>query len=451
MKLKFLGASGTVTGSSYLLTSSAGETILIDCGLFQGDEALERQNFSQLACDCTQLLGVVLTHSHLDHCGRLPLLPTWGFHQTIWMIPPTRDITEISLYDTAKINTKEEGARRALYGKDQVDAVLSQFQTVSYGEIFSIGSFDIRFFDAGHILGSACVEVTDKSSPDGSKKIVFSGDLGNTPEDLIQPTAKIPAADFIVMESTYGDRLHPTGDINTILSHEVEEIEKNGGALLIPVFSIQRTQELLHIFAHLKKDGRIPAELPIFVDSPMAQKVTQVFGHYPDYFNEEFRQEYREGDPFAFPGLTMIRDIDESRQIDATAGAKIILAGSGMMAGGRILNHSVTYLPLPTTRLLFVGYQAADTLGRQIMEGQRDVVINGVPVKIQATVSDTQIMSSHADQPKLINWLGVIKGVKKVFITHGDDEARSGLSAKITSELKLQEIFIPALNQEYEL
>lgn len=439
MRIQFLGAAGTVTGSCYLLEAASGDSILIDCGLFQGSKELDKANFAPLACDCTKVLGLVLTHAHLDHCGRLPMLPNQGFFQPIWMTSATRDITEISLMDTAKIN-KQDHPEDPLYEADDVNAVLELFKTVEYNTEFSVGPFTITMRDAGHILGSASLEIVDTSAKTEMKKVIFSGDLGNTPQELIQPTFLISDADVVVMESTYGDRVHPVEDGNALLQNEINTVEKNNGTLLIPCFAIERSQELLHDIAHLKKDGKIKAETQVFFDSPMAEKVTEVFEQYPELYNEEFKAEAVHGSPFHFPGLQVVGGQESRTELSELDGTKVIIAGSGMMTGGRILSHAQQYLPLESTRLLFVGYQAEGTLGRAILEGEKSITLKGEYFQVNATVTQMHSMSSHADQPKLINWLKHIKGVKKVCITHGENEARAALAEKIKSELKITEI-----------
>lgn len=449
MKIQFLGAAGTVTGSCYLLTSDSGESMLIDCGLFQGSKELDKANFMPLACDVSQAVGMVLTHAHLDHCGRIPLLPNQGFHAPIWMTPATRDLTEISLFDTAKINAQDH-PDNPLYEKEDVNAVLELCKTVNYEVPFSVGPFSIIMRDAGHILGSASVEIVDNSGA-SPKKVVFSGDIGNFPQQLIQTTAMIESADVVIMESTYGDRLHPNEDAREIFTSEINAVEKNNGTLLIPCFAIQRTQEVLHDLAHLKKEGKIKTETPIYFDSPMAEKVTQVFEQYPELYNPEFAAEATHGTPFHFPGLRVVESQEARTELSETDDAKVIIAGSGMMTGGRILSHAKQYLPIDTTRLLFVGYQAEGTLGRRILEGEQSVSLKGEYFQVNGTVSQTRALSSHADQPRLLQWLKHIHGVKKVFLTHGDIEPRKTLAQKIQTDLGIQDVMQPLQDQIIEI
>lgn len=446
MKIQFLGAAGVVTGSCYILTADVGTSIMIDCGLYQGSPELDRANFEPFAANVSELLGVVITHAHLDHCGRLPLLTKAKFRGPVWSTPTTRDIMEISLFDTAKINAQDH-PDHPLYTAEDVNDLLNLCQTVEYNHSFKIGPFELVYRDAGHIIGSASVEIIDTSATTAMKKVVFSGDLGNTPQDLIEPTTLIDESDIVVMESTYGDRVHPSENFSAQLQLEIQEIEKTGGTLLIPVFAIERSQELLHVLAHLKKDGEIQESTPVFFDSPMAEKVTEVFEQYPDLFNPEFKREAMSGTPFHFPGLKVVDSQMEKADLADFQGAKVIIAGSGMMTGGKILMHAQQYLPLSTTRLLFVGYQGENTLGRQILAGQKNVIIKGERITVNATVTYSQALSSHADQPKLLNWLAHIQGVQKVFITHGDQPARVAFAQKISEKLPQIETVLPLPNQ----
>jgi metallo-beta-lactamase family protein len=449
MKIKFLGATGTVTGSCYILTSGSGQSILIDLGMFQGSPELERLNYQPVDYDLSSLTAAILTHAHLDHSGRLPILLSHGFKGNIWMTPPTRDLTEISLYDTAKI--EKENSKPILFNHDLAVQTVLKFETVDYRIAKQIGDFMVTFRDAGHILGSASLEIIDNHPSSGIKKIVFSGDLGNTPEALEQETELIDSSDAVVMESTYGDRLHPKSNPVSAVQSEINAIENSGGTLLVPTFSLDRTQELLHMIMHLKKEGKVKNETQIFMDSPMAEKATKVYVEYPKDFNQEIQNDLKIGDVFNFPGLTVVGRGTESEALHQNTAPKVIIAGSGMMTGGRVRAHAVFYLPMGSSRLLIVGYQAQGTLGRQLLEGDKDVNIDGVRVNVRAKVSDTQAMSSHADQAQLMTWLKHIKNVKKVIITHGEDIPRQVLSKKISEELGIKDIVLPVQNQEISI
>lgn len=449
MKIKFLGAaSGVVTGSSYVLTSGSGKSILIDLGMFQGIPEIEKLNYEPFDFDPQKLIGVVLTHAHLDHCGRLPILLPRGFSGNIWMTPPTRDLAELSLYDTAKI--AKNGGKPVLFDADLVTRTVARFKTVDYHTPFQIGDFSITMINAGHILGSASLLIEDTSSNSEIKQIVFSADLGNFPEPLEKVTETFDMADAIVIESTYGDRLHPNEDSLEALQSEINQIEASGGTLLIPSFSLERTQELLHLIMHLKKDNKISAQTPIYLDSPMAEKATVIYTHYPLEFNAHIEEDLKNGSPFEFPGLNIINDGRHSGELDRESLPKVIIAGGGMMTGGRIIGHAAHYLPMASTRLFIVGYQGEGTLGRELLEGSKKVTIEGVNVEVKANVNSTLGMSSHADENQLISWLAKIKSVKKIFITHGEDSSRETLAQKITADLGIKDVVLPELNQEIE-
>lgn len=455
MQIKFLGAAGTVTGSSYVLTSGSGQSILIDLGMFQGLPVIDRLNYEPYEFDCSRLIGAVLTHAHLDHCGRLPIILPKGFTGKIWMTPATRDLTELSLFDTAKIADQDnrEHQKPFLFDSELVTQTIEHFQNVEYRTPFQIGDFTITLRDAGHILGSASLEIVDNSANSEISKIAFSGDLGNSPEDLLEATEILGSADAVVMESTYGDRLHPSSDAVGAVQAEIHAVEMAGGdaTLLIPAFSLERTQELLHMIMHLKKNGKILAGTPVFLDSPMGEKATQVYMNYPQIFNTHIRGELQTSSPFDFPQLEIVPGHKESEAIYKMSAPKVIIAGSGMMTGGRIMGHAAHYLPMKSTRLLIVGFQGEGTLGRKLLEGAKQVMINGVAVQVNATVSNTESMSSHADQKQLLDWLRPIKNVKKVFLTHGDDGPRAALAEKITVELGLSNVTLPKMNQEVSL
>jgi metallo-beta-lactamase family protein len=425
MKLKFLGASGTVTGSSYAITSASGQSLLVDLGMFQGIDAIDKLNYDPYDFDPKNLVGAVLTHAHLDHCGRLPILYSHGFTGNIWMTPATADLTELSLIDSAKIAKMDN--KPILYDKLLAETCISNFKTVNYNSPTQIGDFLVTFRDAGHILGSASLEIEIDN-----QKLVFSGDLGNSPEDLLRDTELIDSGDIVIMESTYGESLHPKQISSDIIQNEINLVEASGGTLLIPAFSLDRTQEILHIIMHLKQQNKIKNQTPIFMDSPMALKATAIYMKYPRIFNSHLQTDFKVGSPFDFPGLEVAYKREESEAI-------------------HIVDHAAHYLPQTQTRLLIVGYQGEETLGRALKEGIRQVDIDGISISINATINSTSAMSSHADQAQLIRWLKHIKNVKQVFITHGEDSSRKILSEKISSNLKIVNISLPFLNQEIVL
>lgn len=466
MKIKFLGASGTVTGSSYILTSGGGTSILIDLGMFQGPAEIDKLNYEPYDYDTSTLAGAVLTHAHLDHCGRLPIIMKGGFKGNIYMTPPTRDLTELSLLDSAKI--AKEDKSQILYTTADVLGLIKQFVTVEYHKEIHIGDFIITFYDAGHILGSASLEIVDKHSlgnfkqslasqgpgknPDSDiRKIIFSADIGNYPAYLEDATEFIKSGDAVVIETTYGDRLHPTESPLEALQSEINAVEINGGTLLIPSFSLDRAQELLHMIMHFKKEGKVLKETPVILDSPMAEKATKIYVDYPKYFNPHIEAEYKLGEMFDFPGLEVTKDWRQSQALHSRPEAKVIIAGAGMMTGGRIVGHAQYYLPFKSTRLMIVGYQGEGSLGRELLDGKTEVIIKGQKVLVNASVHDTQGLSSHADQSQLMEWLKAINGVKKVILTHGDDHSRVGFGERVKEELKITDITLPKLGDEITL
>lgn len=448
MKIKFLGAAGTVTGSSYILTSGGGTSILIDLGMFQGPTEIDKLNYLPYDYDVSTLSGAILTHAHLDHCGRLPIIMSKGFKGSVYMTPPTRDLTELSLLDSAKI--AKEDKTQVLYTTADVISLVKQFVTVEYHKEIHIGDFIITFYDAGHILGSASLEIVDKNPSSDIRKIIFSADIGNYPAYLEDATEFLQSADSVVIETTYGDRHHPEESPIDALQSEINAIEVNGGTLLIPSFSLDRAQELLHMIMHLKKEGKVLKETPVILDSPMAEKATKIYVDYPKYFNPHIEAEYKLGEMFDFEGLEVTKDWRQSQAIHARPEPKVIIAGAGMMTGGRIVGHAMHYLPFPTTRLMIVGYQGEGSLGRELLNGASEVRIKGVKVPVKASVHDTQGLSSHADQGQLMEWLKSINGVKKLILTHGDDHSRIGFKEKVEKDFGISDIIIPKLGDEIE-
>lgn len=443
----FGGVNGEVTGSCYLLTSTELEQVLIDFGMFQGEEKTQERNYLPLPFSPSGLKAVFLTHAHLDHCGRLPLLVFGGFRGKIYMTEATRALVEIILNDAAHVAQKDN-PKHPIYTTEEVWKTLNMIETVKYDEDVTVGNFKATFKDAGHILGSSSIVITD-TTVDKNNTIVFSGDLGNTPQSIVKPTEYIDSSDFVVMESTYGDSSHPQENPDEIIQTEINAVEESSGTLLIPAFSIERTQELLHTIHHLKKDKKVKADTPVFLDSPMGINATQAYMDFKEYYNDEIKS--HTDIPFNFDGLVITDDVRDSKDIIKSPGPKVIIAGSGMMSGGRIMQHAANYLPIPTTRVLFVGYQADETVGRQIIEGAQNVVINKISVHIRAHISEIKTLSSHADQPRLIKWLKHIKGVKKVFLTHGELPQQEALQERIGKELGITDIIIPQYDESFPL
>ena len=452
MKLTFHGAAKMVTGANYLLED--GKTkILVDCGLFQGSSFCERKNFEPFPYDPKTIDAVLITHAHIDHCGRLPKLVKEGFSGKIFSTPPTKEFAEYLLIDSEHLLAKEAEAKKLkpLYSVDDVEGAIKLWQTIKYHQKFSIGNFNIEFYDAGHILGSSFIRIVLKSG----KSVVFSGDLGNVAAPLVKDTESLPTTDYALIESTYGNRLHE--DIKTrknVLEDIIEETIKAGGTLLIPAFATERTQDLLYELNELVENGRIP-RVPVFIDSPLAIKLTSVFQKYalnPDYFDAESLALEKKGDViFNFPGLRFTLTTEQSKEINNIKGPKIIIAGSGMSQGGRILHHELRYLPDLKSAILFIGYQGEGSLGRQILDGAKTVKILGEEVNVNCKMKAIGGYSAHADQTKLMTWLNSAKSsLKKVFVVQGEEDQSLPLARKIEDELAIEAV-VPSSGEEYEL
>lgn len=446
MKLKFFGAAKMVTGSNFFLTGDS-TGLIVDYGMFQGKPEDVGLNSAKPQMDFASLSAVLITHAHLDHCGRLPMLLQYGFNGPVFMTEPTKALAELVLFDSAKL-AKEGETKAILYTDEDVEKIMKQVKTVEYEKPFMLGDFKVTFFDAGHILGSSSILIEEIKS---GKKIVFSGDLGNSPEPLLLPTHLIRNADIAVVESTYGDEIHGPRNETDILKVIIQKAEREKGTVLIPSFSLQRAQELLYIFDQLKKDGEMAQETPVFLDSPMAIKATIVFRDYPQLYSTKLRDQAKSDDPFDFPALMVCDTIEKSKQIKNYEGAKIIVAGSGMMSGGRIIHHAQNFLGDKKTQLVFVGYQAEGTLGREILDGNKDINIWGNNIHIEAEIINIETMSAHADQEQVLVWLKKIEGLKKVALIHGEELPRLVLNEKIHQELPDVKVILPVINQEIEL
>jgi metallo-beta-lactamase family protein len=438
MKLSFFGAAGEVTGSCNLL-EEGNVKILVDCGMFQGGDFVEDRNADPFAFDASSLAAVFVTHAHLDHIGRLPLLVKRGFSGQIFATPPTIEIVKLILEDTCEImeyNARKFG-RQILYNLDDVAKVIGMMRQVDYYEDFDLpaSKTTFKFHDAGHIFGSAFLEINL-----AGKKIVFSGDLGNVNVPILRDTDALPKdIDLLVCESTYGDRTHGTGvDRKSAIKDIIKSSLSRGGTLMIPAFSVERTQEILYDLNDLiDRDKVLPSNIPIFLDSPLAISATEVFSHYTKYFDEEAESYIRSGDDlFQFGGLKMTRSRDESKRINTVIGQKIIIAGAGMMNGGRIQHHALRYLSDERNTLFFTGFQAMHTPGRKILDGASHVDILGEHVAVRCHIEFIDVLSGHADKIKLFDWIKNNGATPKhVVLNHGEPEQSGPLAEKIKSEL----------------
>jgi len=436
MKLHFYGGARWVTGVNYLLETKQSK-ILIDCGLFQGGGAARKMNRKRFAYQPKEIEAVLITHSHIDHIGRLPILFKQGFRGKIFATRPTKDFVRVMLFDAEKINrrTAKTADKEFIYNQDDVEKTLELFQPIDYQKKIELNK-DISFCfrEAGHILGSAIIEVWAED-----KKIVFSGDLGNPPVPLLRPTEFIQEADYLVIESTYGDRIHEDKQQRkNLLEDVIEDTVAQGGTLLIPSFALERTQEVLYELNELVENHRIP-RIPIFLDSPLAIKLTEIYQSYPEYFNQEASYLIKSGDDlFKFPGLKMTLTAEESKKIKNISSSKIILAGSGMSTGGRILHHEKRYLTNSKNILLIICYQVPGTLGRKILDGAKTVKISGQEIPNRIQVRAIGGYSAHADQAMLCNWVRPMKDtLKKVFVVQGEEKPSLALVQQIKDHLGL--------------
>lgn len=447
MKLHFHGAARTVTGSNYLLETSKNK-ILIDCGLFQGRRKIEGKNYEPFPYQPSEIGFVLITHAHLDHLGRLPKLIRDGFNGKILATGPTIDFARLMLEDSQKIIQKKV-AKKGIFPRmngQQINKVMEMFKAVEYDQDIKLTEeIFVCFREAGHVLGSAAIEVmVREEGQEQEKKIVFSGDIGTAGTPILKDPFRVKNADYVVMESTYGDRFHETREeCKNKIEDVVEETIARGGVLMIPSFALERTQQLLYHFNDLVENSRIP-RTPIFVDSPLAIKLTEIYRRYPEYFDKEALSLINSGDKiFKFPDLKFTLSTQESKAINNIAPPKIIIAGSGMSQGGRIIHHELRYLSDPKNTLLFVTYQAQGTLGRKIFEGAKAIKILRQNVSVQARIEYVGGYSSHADQKGLIDWLSSMteadspKKPKKVFVCHGEENSSLGLAKKIKSDLGL--------------
>lgn len=437
LQLQFLGAAGTVTGSKTLVQYGQHQ-VLVDCGLFQGLKELRLQNWDQFPVKPASIEALLLTHAHLDHCGHIPALVNGGFNGAIHCTPPTQALAKIILEDSAKI--QEEEAERAnrygytkhdpakpLYNREDVQKSLPLFVPHGYHEWVIVNNeFKFQFLNAGHILGSAMVELRA-----GEKTILFSGDLGRAKPLLLPNPERVRSADALVIESTYGDRLHPEEDTKEVLLDIIEETFANGGILIVPTFAVERAQELLFLLSQLKNEGRLPNKMPIYLDSPMGVSATEVMLDSPGWHRLS-HQEIIDMDQISH----LITDAQTSRSIVNDPKPKIVLAGSGMITGGRVLHYLNNYLSDERTTVLLVGFQAEGTRGRSLEEGATELKFFGQYVPVKANIRKINSLSAHADQGEILDWLGHFKvAPKKVFLNHGEKDAAEGLKAKIEAEL----------------
>lgn len=449
MKIKFLGAVTSVTGSCYLVTTSKNK-FLLECGQFQGNEEINDLNRKEFDFKPEEIDFVLLSHTHIDHCGRLPLLVKKGFRGPIYCTEATADLLEIMLKDSAYINEKEaeyENKKNQRSGKpfieplftyEDASTALKQVKPVYYNQLYELAN-DVKviFNDAGHVLGSAILEIFVKDNEDICK-IVFSGDIGMKNKSILQNPAIIKKADFIIMEATYGDRLHErnSDSIKKLIGIVIKTI-KRGGTVIIPSFAVGRTQELIFEFNRFYEDHPEYKEelnnVMVYVDSPMAISATEIFKKNAHFFDKETKEYIlRRNDPLDFKNLVFTRTVEESKKLNTITGPKIIISSSGMCEAGRIRHHLKHNLWNPKTSIVFVGYQAEGTLGRQILDGDNFVSIFGEKIQVKAEIHELEGFSGHADREELLEWVSGFKiAPKEIFLVHGEKDSKEALAKAI--------------------
>jgi metallo-beta-lactamase family protein len=459
--LSFFGAAGNVTGSRFLLTIQ-GKKLLIDCGLFQGLKQNRLRNWEPFPVPPTDIEAVLLTHAHIDHSGYLPRLCKQGFSGKIHSTYATQELCEIMLRDSAHL--QEEDARWAnkkgfskhspalpLYTVEDAEKALAQFSPHYYGQdLFLTDTLRIKFKDAGHILGSSLIDVKTTGAS-GTRRFVFSGDLGRPGRPILWDPVQVYEVDYLILESTYGNRLHDSKPSELELARVINESVQRGGVLVIPSFAVGRTQELLFFIRELEDQGKIPS-IPVYVDSPMAVNATEIFKkRVADYDLEARIKELNGKHIFQTSKVQFLKDAEQSKMLHDLQNKAIIISASGMVEGGRILHHLEHRLPHQQNTVLFIGYQAEGTRGRAIFEGKPFVKIHGMEIPVRATIESISGFSAHADYNETLAWLmGFNRPPLKTFIVHGESAASAALAEKIKARLGWK-VVIPKLNERFEL
>lgn len=465
MKIKFIGASREVTGSKFLLNAGS-KRILLDCGMFQG-KGLETDHMNRdLMFDPSIIDHIILTHAHIDHSGLIPYMYHLGFRGSIICTSATRDLCSIMLADSAFIqehDTRIFNTRRAkkglplvtpLYTPEDASACMSLFIGIPYGMKFRIDdNIKVRFTNTGHMLGSgvANIEINENGQV---RKIAYTGDIGRPNDAILAPPERFPQAEILITESTYGDRLHP--DIKSadrqLLDVVVDTCVRKKGKLIIPAFSVGRTQEIVYALNNYYNSGTLP-KIDIFVDSPLATNATEIFRVHPECYNEDFRDVLRKDpDPFGFGNLYYIKKVEESKKLNDTRKPCIIISASGMAEAGRIKHHLANNISNPQNTVLFVGYCAPSTLGARILRGEKEVSIHGTVHKVNAEIRKIESLSGHGDYNEMINFLKCqnIPAVKKTFIVHGEYQTQQNYADKLRSE-GFTDVEIPLPGQEFTI
>ena len=448
-RLQFLGGTGTVTGSKYLLDTGK-VRFLVDCGMFQGGKNLRLRNWEVLPVRPSSLDHIFLTHAHVDHIGMLPVFVRDGFRGPVWSTEVTRELAEINLADAAHL--QEEDARFAnkkgfskhkpalpLYTMQDVERAVPSIRSMDYRKPMDLpGGMRVTFHEAGHVLGSAVIEVSLPAADGGIRSIVFSGDLGRQDVVVDNDPFVIEKADYILVESTYGDREHPDEDPEPELAEIINATAARGGSLVVPAFALGRTQILLYTLREMKAKGAIP-DLPVYVDSPMAISITEIYCRHIEALDRQARAIFRAtGEcPMIFPNLHFLRSPEESKRLNDQRYPCIIISASGMATGGRVLHHLKYRLPDPRNAILFIGFQAKGTRGQLLKDGAREIKIHGEQVPVRAQIRSMESFSRHADSSEILRWLrGVRVPPKRTFVVHGEPESSAALAEEIRHTLK---------------
>jgi len=468
MKLTFWGAAGTVTGSMHLV-ESGGRRFLLDCGMYQGRRKEADQKNRNLPFPASSIEAVVLSHAHIDHSGNLPTLVRNGFAGPIYATPATIDLCNWMLRDTAHIQEKDaeflnkrlerrksmgldNGPVQPLYTMDDAERTLPLFRAVPYHSPCPLGpSLTYESYDAGHILGSSSI-VLDESAEGKPVRLAFSGDVGRPGLPIIRDPETLPASDYLILESTYGGRLHKgISHVINKLADVVNRTARRGGRIIVPAFAVGRTQQLVLLLHQLSNENRIP-NIPIFVDSPLAINVTDVHRAHPECFDDEAREYLEHGeDPFGFSRLQYVREAEESKKLNDLHGPFVVISASGMAEQGRILHHLRNNIEDPRNTVLITGFQAQDTLGRKLVEKWPEVRIFGEPMRVRAEISSLDELSGHADYKELLEWLRPMAGsLHRIFLVHGEPEESEAFARLLRSEYNL-EVVVPQPGQSFEL
>ncbi len=465
IKLMFLGAAQNVTGSRFLLQAN-GTRLLVDCGLYQ-ERHLKARNWEPFPVAANSIDAVLLTHAHLDHCGLLPKLVKEGFKGKIYCTAATSEIARIILLDSAKLHEEDAEYKRKrhkregrkgpfpdipLYTIADAEACFPHFSPVEYKQSIMIGE-DVKatFYDAGHVLGSSIIKV--KVNRDGQyRSVVFSGDIGRPDRPIVHDPTSCEEADYLLIESTYGDRIHQgPEDTKKTIAEIINSTKEAGGNIIVPSFALERSQEVLYYINELLLEGAIP-HIMVFLDSPMAASITKVFQQHSELFDKEMTELLRRHkSPFEFPGLNVVETTEQSKAINLIKGTVMVIAGSGMCTGGRIKHHLVNNITRPENTVMFVGYQANGTLGRRIVNGEKQVRILGQNYPVKARVVQVNGFSAHADKEELFKWLTALKKPpRRLFVVHGEPQSAQHFADYVGQKTGWK-VSVPAYQEEITL